>query len=144
MARSTYRPTKAMQAEGQRALDWIAAGKAGDGFTDTGRARAAQLARGEALSLDTVTRMYSYLKRHEVDKNGQGFDPGDDNYPSPGRVAWAAWGGDPGLAWSSRIRDEAGQASSIGDLMIEKRDLPPSYRPSVTHAVPVFRPACAS
>ena len=144
MARSTYRPTKAMQAEGQRALDWIAAGKAGDGFTDTGRARAAQLARGEALSLDTVTRMYSYLKRHEVDKNGQGFDPGDDNYPSPGRVAWAAWGGDPGLEWSSRIRDEAGQASSIGDSVNEKRDLPPSYRPSASEDVPVFRPACAS
>ena len=144
MARATYRPTKAMQAEGQRALDWIAAGKAGDGFTDTGRARAAQLARGEALSLDTVTRMYSYLKRHEVDKQGAGFQPGDDNYPSPGRVAWAAWGGDPGLAWSSRIRDEAGQASNFGDLMIEKRDLPPSYRPSVSPDVPVFRPACAS
>jgi len=144
MARSTYRPTKAMQAEGQRALDWIAAGKAGDGFTDTGRARAAQLARGEALSLDVVLRMYSYLRRHEVDKQGRGFDPGDDNYPSPGRVAWAAWGGDAGLEWSSRIRDEAGQASSIGDSVNEKRDLPPSYRPSASEDVPVFRPACAS
>mgnify|MGYP003705165357 CR=1 FL=1 len=29
MAR-TYRPTKEMQAEGQRALDWIAEGKAGE------------------------------------------------------------------------------------------------------------------
>jgi HK97 family phage prohead protease len=144
MARSTYRPTKAMQVEGQRALDWIAAGKAGDGFTATGRARAGQLARGEALSLDVVLRMYSYLARHEVDKQGQGFDPGDDNYPSPGRVAWAAWGGDPGLAWSTRIRNEAGQASNIGDSVIEKRDLPPSYRPSTSDDVPVFRPACAS
>lgn len=144
MARSTYRPTKAMQAEGQRALDWIAQGKAGANFTDVGRARAAQLARGDSLSLDVVLRMYSYLRRHEVDKNGQGFDPGDDNYPSPGRVAWAAWGGDPGLAWSARIRDEAGQASSIGDSVIETRDLPPSYRPSSSEDVPVFRPACAS
>ncbi len=109
----TYRPPKGVQEEAQRALKWIADGKAGDGFTDTGRARAAQLARGDSLSESTVLRMYSYLSRHEVDKQGEGFTPGDDGYPSPGRVAWAAWGGDPGLEWSSKIRDSLAERSAI-------------------------------
>lgn len=109
----TYRPPKGVQEEGERALAWIADGHAGDGFTDTGRARAAQLARGDALSEETVLRMYSYLSRHEADKQGQGFNPGEDGYPSPGRVAWAAWGGDPGLSWSSRIREQLAARSAI-------------------------------
>lgn len=127
----TYRPPKGVQEEGQRALKWIADGKAGDGFTDTGRARAAQLARGEALSANTVLRMYSYLSRHEVDKDGEGFNPGDEGYPSPGRVAWAAWGGDPGLEWSSRIRDQLGRsaileesAMSLAQTRAEGADIP--------------------
>lgn len=141
----TYRPPKGVQEEAQRALKWIADGKAGSGFTDTGRARAAQLARGDALSAETVLRMYSYLSRHEVDKQGKGFNPGDEGYPSPGRVAWAAWGGDPGLAWSSRIRDQlAERTAMLEEAIMETRDLPPSYRPSESEDVPVFRPSCAT
>ena len=49
MAR-TYRPPKGVQDEAQRALQWIADGKAGENFTDTGRERARQLANGESLS----------------------------------------------------------------------------------------------
>lgn len=141
----TYRPPKGVQEEAQRALKWIADGEAGSGFTDTGRARAAQLARGDALSAETVLRMYSYLSRHEVDKQGKGFNPGDEGYPSPGRVAWAAWGGDPGLAWSSRIRDQlAERTAMLEEAIMETRDLPPSYRPSESEDVPVFRPSCAT
>lgn len=141
----TYRPPKGVQDEAQRALKWIADGKAGSGFTDTGRARAAQLARGNALSAETVLRMHSYLSRHEVDKQGKGFNPGDEGYPSPGRVAWAAWGGDPGLAWSSRIRDQlAERTAMLEEAIMETRDLPPSYRPSESEDVPVFRPSCAT
>lgn len=128
----TYRPPKGVQEEAQRALKWIADGKAGSGFTDTGRARAAQLARGDAVSADTILRMYSYLSRHEVDKQGEGFNPGDDGYPSAGRVAWAAWGGDPGLEWSSRIRDQINARSaileeshmSLAELRAEGADVP--------------------
>ena len=35
-----------------------------------------------------------------MDKQGKGFSPGEDGYPSNGRVAWAAWGGDAGKSWS--------------------------------------------
>jgi HK97 family phage major capsid protein/HK97 family phage prohead protease len=47
--------------------------------------------------------MSAWFARHEVDKQGQGFSPGEEGYPSPGRVAWAAWGGDPGKTWSDAL-----------------------------------------
>jgi hypothetical protein len=40
--------------------------------------------------------MVSFFARHEVDKQGEGFSPGEPGYPSNGRIAWALWGGDPG------------------------------------------------
>lgn len=147
MAR-TYRPPKGVQDEARLALQWIKDGKAGSGFTDVGRKRASDLAAGRAISEETVLRMYSYLSRHEVDKQGQGFSPGEDGYPSPGRVAWAAWGGDPGLRWTTGIRDQLNAAddrSVIGDDMkTETRALPPSYRPAASEDVPAFTPSCAS
>jgi len=57
----TFRPPQGVRDEAARALAWIADGKAGPGFTDTGRARAAQLARGDAVSAETILRMYSLL-----------------------------------------------------------------------------------
>lgn len=99
----TFTPPQGVQEEAKRALAWIADGKAGGGFTSVGRRRASQLANGNAVSLDTIKRMHSFLARHEVDKQGQGFSPGEDGYPSGGRVAWAAWGGDPALSWVKSI-----------------------------------------
>ena len=46
--------------------------------------------------------MVSYFARHEVDKEAEGFRPGEDGYPSNGRIAWALWGGDPGKTWAER------------------------------------------
>jgi hypothetical protein len=51
-------------------------------------------------------RMHSYFSRHEIDKEAEGFRPGEDGYPSPGRVAWGLWGGDPGQRWAKAKRDE--------------------------------------
>jgi hypothetical protein len=87
----------------KRALAWIADGKAGKGFTDVGRARAAQLARGGSVSRDVAIKMRAYFARHEVDKKADGFRANSDKYPSPGRVAWDAWGGDAGRSWVNRL-----------------------------------------
>lgn len=100
---ATYKPPQLVQAAAQRALDWIAEGKAGSGFTDVGRARAAQLANGREVSEETIRRMASYFARHEVDKRATGFSRGESGYPTPGRVAWDAWGGDPGQIWANGI-----------------------------------------
>jgi len=120
----TFRPPQGVRDEAARALAWIADGKAGPGFTDTGRARAAQLARGDAVSAETILRMYSFFARHEGDKQGQGFKVGDEGYPSPGRVAWAAWGGDAGFSWSSQIRKQlSARAALLEGESMESRDI---------------------
>ena len=99
-----YYPPKGAQSAAKRALKWIEEGKAGSGFTTTGRARAAQLARGGAVSRDVAAKMKSYFARHEVDKKATGFRAGEDGYPTPGRVAWDAWGGDAAASWSKKLK----------------------------------------
>jgi hypothetical protein len=111
LMKESFTPPKGVQEEGQRALDWIAEDHAGSGFTDVGRARAAQLARGDNLSEETVRRMANFLSRHEGDKDAEGFKPGENGYPSPGRVAWAAWGGDPGKTWADSIVERLNRES---------------------------------
>ena len=98
-----FRPTEAMRTAAQRALDWKAEGF--DGGTRVGLARANQIVNGEKLSEDTILRMYSFFSRHEVDKQAEGFNAGDEGFPSPGRVAWDLWGGDAGFRWSTAKRD---------------------------------------
>jgi HK97 family phage prohead protease len=118
----TFRPPQGVRDEAKRALKWIADGFAGSGFTDVGRSRASQLARGDGLSAETILRMYSYLARHEVDKQGSGFNPGDEGYPSAGRVAWAAWGGDAGFTWSAKVREQLSARAALleGQSMIQQ------------------------
>ena len=96
------RPTQAMAEEARRGLDWRK--EHGRGGTAVGVARARQLVNRDELSPRTVRRMVSYFARHEVDKDAEGFSPGEDGYPSAGRIAWALWGGDAGQTWA-RGRD---------------------------------------
>lgn len=98
-----HRPPKDVQEAAQRAERCIEEGKVGKGFTDTGRRRAAQLAKGEEVSDDVVKKMQAYFARHTVDKDAEGFTRGGNGYPSPGRVAWDAWGGDAGERWVGTI-----------------------------------------
>jgi HK97 family phage portal protein len=97
-------PTESMQAAARRALRWKEEGRAGG--TRVGLARAHQIDNGELISEDTILRMYSFFRRHEVDKEAEGFEQGEDGFPSPGRVAWDLWGGDAGYAWATRLRDK--------------------------------------
>jgi HK97 family phage prohead protease len=117
----SFQPPIGVQEEAQRALVWIADGRAGSGFTDVGRRRAAMLASGEPVSLDVVRRMSSYLARHAIDKEGQGWSPDEAGYPSAGRVAWAAWGGDPAISWTRNILDEIANGRSK-QMSAETRD----------------------
>jgi hypothetical protein len=102
-AEDGYTPPQAVRTAAQRAIEWIDAGMAGGGFTRTGRTRAGQLARGESVSIETLKRMKSFFSRHEVDKRAVGFSRGEKGFPSAGRVAWDAWGGDAGFAWAEAM-----------------------------------------
>jgi HK97 family phage major capsid protein/HK97 family phage prohead protease len=96
-------PTDGMREEAQRYRDWKAEGQAGG--TEVAASRAGQILSGDELSPETVITMAAWFARHEVDKQGEGFSPGEDGYPSPGRVAWAAWGGDAGQSWATSKAD---------------------------------------
>lgn len=103
-ADAVYKPTEGMASQAKQALKWHEDGKPGG--TLVGLARANQLAKRENLSESTVLRMYSFFSRHAVDKQATGFHPGEEGYPSKGRVAWGLWGGDPGETWSKAKRDQ--------------------------------------
>jgi len=60
-----------------------------------GKQRANQLAKGEAISEDTIRRMYSYLSRHEVDlESSKGYGDGC------GKLMYDSWGGKSALSWA--------------------------------------------
>ena len=99
-----FTPTDGMKAEAERGLKWRK--EYNRGGTMVGVARANQLVKKEKLSPSTVKRMFSFFSRHEVDKQAEGFDVGEDGYPSAGRIAWALWGGDAGFSWSKKKRDQ--------------------------------------
>jgi lambda family phage portal protein len=93
------RPTAGMIAEAKRGLEWRR--QYGRGGTAVGVARARDIINNVDFPDETIARISSYLARHEVDKQGQGFSPGEPGYPSAGRIAWALWGGDPAQSWAA-------------------------------------------
>jgi HK97 family phage prohead protease len=99
---------EAAREEAQRGLDWRR--EYNRGGTEVGVARARDIVNGRNLSIDTIQRMASYFARHEVDKQGQGWNRDEEGYPSAGRIAWALWGGDPARTWAENIL-EAVEAS---------------------------------
>ena len=114
-ARAPGVPTNEMAAEAERGLKWR--DEFGRGGTLVGVARARDIVNKRTLSASTIRRMRSYFARHEVDKQGTGFSPGEDGYPSAGRIAWALWGGDPGKAWvEDQIAAMEGRAEYAGDV----------------------------
>ena len=100
----SFVPSDAMVSEAERGLAWRE--EFGRGGTEVGIARARDIKNKVDLSPDTVRRMKSFFARHEVDKQAQGFRPGEDGYPSNGRIAWSLWGGNPGMAWANRKADQ--------------------------------------
>jgi len=99
-------PPKGVQEAAQKALEWMKDGKAGDGFTSVGRKRASDLANGHPVSMDTLKRMKAYFDRHQADKDSPHW-----NEPSPGKVAWCAWGGDAGYSWAKSAVGEIEKAA---------------------------------
>jgi len=76
-------------------LKWVEENGWGDCGTDVGKQRANQLAKGEAISEDTIRRMYSYLSRHEVDlDSSKGYGDGC------GKLMYDSWGGKSALSWA--------------------------------------------
>lgn len=117
-----FTPPAGVRREAARGLEWRR--EYGRGGTEVGIARARDLSNGVTISPDTARRMKAYFDRHEVDKQGQGFSPGEDGFPSNGRIAWALWGGDPGQAWANKlVRQMNAEDERSCAMDIERRDL---------------------
>jgi hypothetical protein len=69
--------------------------------TQVGKVRAQQLAKGEAVSTDTIQRMYSYLSRAETY-----YDESDSE--ACGTISYLLWGGKSALSWSRNKLRELG------------------------------------
>jgi hypothetical protein len=89
-----------VRAEARRGLDWRR--EFGRGGIGPGQVTARMLISNK-MTIPRVRKMRAYLARHEVDKKGEGWSPGQKGFPSAGRIAWALWGGDPGKAWSNKV-----------------------------------------
>lgn len=70
--------------------------------TQVGWTRASQLASGEALSVKTIKRMYSFLSRHEENYDGGSLE-------KCGNIMYLAWGGKAALGWSRNKLRELGE-----------------------------------
>lgn len=98
-----------MQANAQRGLDWYREGLAGDGVTEQTVNEARAMVRG-TVSDDKITRMAAWFARHMVDLDAPAANPDHPDYPSPGVVAHALWGGgtrqqsERAMAWAERNR----------------------------------------
>lgn len=108
----------------RRGLAWHEEGKSGDGLQPETVAWARRMAAGEAPSLDKLKKMAAWFARHEVDKQGKDWDA-----PSPGRVAWALWGGDAGQRWATAELKRLGlreDAARLDPYTLSSTDLPPA------------------
>ena len=107
-----YTIPKGVQVEAKRGLEWRKEHKRGG--TQVGVNTARTLAKGGQIGIQKVRHIAKYFPRHEVDKKGKGYKPGDSSYPSAGRIAWALWGGDAAQRWAKSIveREAKKEASS--------------------------------
>ena len=81
-----------MRASARRGLQWYAEGLGGDGLVDRTIREARLMADGQ-VSADKWVRIAAWIARHLVDLDAPDADPQSENFPSPGVVAMALWGG---------------------------------------------------
>jgi len=119
-----FTPPAGVKSEAQKGLDWRR--EFGRGGTAVGVARARDLSNGTTISPETARRMKAYFDRHEIDKQGEGWSPSQDGFPSNGRIAWALWGGDSGYSWSKKLvrqMNAADEGARSNAMNIERRSL---------------------
>lgn len=123
-----FSPPQGVRDEAAKGLAWRR--EFGRGGTAVGIARARDLSNGVTISPETARRMKAYFDRHQSDKSGEGWSPGEAGFPSNGRIAWALWGSDEGWAWSRKLveqinaADEAANSQrGVAAMNVERRSI---------------------
>jgi HK97 family phage prohead protease len=135
-AEAKYESPRWMRANARKGLAWYEEGLAGDGVVERTIREARQMADG-FVSEAKATRMAAWFARHMVDLDADAADPDHPDYPSPGVVAHALWGGgsrresERAMRWAEER--SAAQQSATKDLtetidVVEEvsRDEPPT------------------
>ncbi len=131
--RRMYSIPDGVQREAKKALEWRKEYKRGG--TSVGLNTARTLARGGQIGIQKIRHIAKYFPRHEVDKQGKGWDPGEDGYPSNGKIAWALWGGDAAKRWASAIverenkKEKPMRAAGYADSFKAAYELEEGYGP---------------
>jgi len=81
-----------MRASARRGLQWYEEGLGGDGLVDRTIREARSMAEGN-VSADKWVRIAAWIARHLGDLDSPDANPSSENFPSPGVVAMALWGG---------------------------------------------------
>ncbi len=81
-----------MRASARRGLEWYSEGLGGDGLVDRTIREARQMAEGN-VSADKWVRIAAWIARHLGDLDAPAANPNSEDFPSPGVVAMALWGG---------------------------------------------------
>jgi HK97 family phage prohead protease len=81
-----------MRASARRGLQWYSEGLGGDGLVDRTIREARSMAEGN-VSADKWVRIAAWIARHIGDLDAPDANPSSENFPSPGVVAMALWGG---------------------------------------------------
>jgi hypothetical protein len=113
-----YTIPKSVSAEAKRGLNWRKEEKRGG--TPVGLNTARRLSKGGQIGIEKVRHIAKYFPRHEVDKKAKGYKPGDDKYPSNGRIAWALWGGDAAQRWASAIVERENKKKGVTAALYEE------------------------
>lgn len=108
-----YTIPRGVQNEAKKGLAWHKEHHRGG--TPVGLHTARLLAAGGQIGLHKVRHIAKYFPRHEVDKKGKGWNPGEENFPSNGRIAWALWGSDAGWRWAQAIVERENKKSVTAD-----------------------------
>jgi hypothetical protein len=108
-----YTIPASVQDEAKKALEWRKEEKRGG--TPVGLNTARTLARGGQIGIEKIRHIAKYFPRHEVDKKAKGYEPGEPNFPSNGRIAWALWGGDAGWRWAKNIVERENKKALTAD-----------------------------
>jgi hypothetical protein len=119
----------AAKKNAQIAIDWKE--KYGreevDAGTAVGWTRAHQLAKGENISSDTISRMASFNRHRKNSKISPEYK--DTPWKDKGYVSWLIWGGDEGVDWAmnkskelSKLEESKGYfkpAKSYSDFIVK-------------------------
>ena len=114
MATYSNYPASAKKAA-RRALDHKEE-KGTDCGTSVGWVRANQIASGEALSMNTVKRTFSFLSRSAVYNTGSFTD--SDGNDVCGSIMYAAWGGSSMKSWCRGILNDEDERQFIEDIEV--------------------------